>query len=192
MKIYSISKIITAAILIFTFCGTAHADSYSKAIDAYKRSEVVQPFFESAYGFAVFPAIGKGGVGIGGGYGKGQVYQGGNVTGKASVFEVSIGFQLGGQAFSEIIFFVDKRAYDEFTGGSFEFDVTASAVAINAGVQAKAGTEGSTSSANKGVLTGKQAKTEYQNGMAVFIYTKGGLMYEASISGQKFNFEANE
>jgi lipid-binding SYLF domain-containing protein len=102
--------------------------------------------------------------------------------------KVTVGFQLGGQAFSQIIFFQDKRAYNEFTGGNFEFDATASAVAITAGVQAKAGTEGGTAGASAGPATGTQADIEYYKGMAVFVHAKGGLMYEAAIGGQKFNF----
>ena len=90
-----------------------------------------------------------------------------------------------------MIFFEDKRSYDEFTSGEFEFDATASAVAITAGVQAKAGTEGATAGASTGPATGKQARASYHKGMAVFVHTKGGLMYEAAIGGQKFSFKAN-
>ena len=89
-----------------------------------------------------------------------------------------------------MIFFEDKRAYDEFTSGNFEFDATASAVAITAGVEAKAGTEGATASATAGPATGAQAKTNYHKGMVVFTHAKGGLMYEAAIGGQKFSFKA--
>ena len=121
-------------------------------------------------------------------YGKGQVYRGGKVTGTAKLFKATIGFQLGGQAFSEIVFLEDKRAYDEFTSGNFEFDAAASAVAITAGVQAKAGTEGATAGASAGPATGVQAETNYRKGMAVFVHTKGGLMFEAAIGGQKFSF----
>jgi lipid-binding SYLF domain-containing protein len=117
------------------------------------------------------------------------VYQGGKVTGEVSLIKGSIGWQLGGQAFSQMIFFEDKRAYDEFTSGNFEFDATASAVAITAGAQAKAGTEGASAGASAGPATGAQAKTSYHKGMVVFTHAKGGLMYEASIGGQKFTFK---
>lgn len=167
----------------------AHADKFTDTIDVFKKSEVVQPFFKNAYGYAVFPTVGKAGIGIGGSYGKGQVYRGGKVTGEVSLIKGSIGWQLGGQAFSQMIFFEDKRAYDEFTSGEFEFDATASAVAITAGAQAKAGTEGATAGVSAGPATGKQAKASYHKGMAVFVHTKGGLMYEASIGGQKFTFK---
>jgi len=167
----------------------AYADKFTDTIDIYKKSEAVQPFFKNAYGYAVFPTIGKGGIGIGGSYGTGQVYEGGKVTGEVSMIKGSIGWQLGGQAFSQMIFFEDKRAYDEFTSGNFEFDATASAVAITAGAQAKAGTEGASAGASAGPATGKQAKTSYHKGMVVFTHAKGGLMYEASIGGQKFTFK---
>ena len=167
----------------------AHADKFTDTVNVFKKSEAVQPFFKNAYGYAVFPTIGKAGIGIGGSYGTGQVYQGGKVTGEVSLIKGSIGWQLGGQAFSQMIFFKDKRAYDEFTSGNFEFDATASAVAITAGAQASAGTEGASAGASAGPATGAQAKTSYHKGMVVFVHAKGGLMYEASIGGQKFTFK---
>jgi lipid-binding SYLF domain-containing protein len=185
--LFPVVLIVVMAALIMSI--PAYADKYTDTIDVFKKSEVVQPFFKNAYGYAVFPTIGKAGIGIGGSYGTGQVYQGGKVTGEVSLIKGSIGWQLGGQAFSQMIFFEDKRAYDEFTSGNFEFDATASAVAITAGAQAKAGTEGASAGASAGPATGKQAKTSYHKGMIVFTHTKGGLMYEASIGGQKFNFK---
>jgi len=175
-------------IVVFILTNQVQADQYADTIEVYKNTETVQPFFENAYGYAVFPAIGKGGIGIGGAFGKGRVYRKGNVAGSVTLIKATIGFQLGGQAFSEMIFFEDKRAYDDFTSGNFEFDASASAVAITAGVQAKAGTEGTTAGASAGPATGKQASSTYRKGMAVFIHTIGGLMYEASIGGQKFTF----
>jgi lipid-binding SYLF domain-containing protein len=190
MRYFCLSILLVMMILVSNSPILAQADSYSKAIEVFKSSPAVQPFFEDAYGYVVFPTVGKGGIGIGGAYGKGQVYRGGKVTGTASLVKATIGFQLGGQAFSEIIFLQDKRAYDEFTSGNFEFDATASAVAITAGAQAKAGTEGATAGASAGPATGTQARTNYRKGIAVFVHTKGGLMYEAAIGGQKFSFKA--
>lgn len=190
MNIYRLSIVLVTVMLAVALSSPALADKYTDTIGIYKKSEAVQPFFKNAYGYAVFPTIGKGGLGIGGAYGKGQVYQGGKVTGETSLVKVSIGFQAGGQAFSQMIFFQDKRAYDEFTSGNFEFDATASAVAITAGVEAKAGTEGATASASAGPATAAQAETLYHKGMAVFTHAKGGLMYEAAIGGQKFSFKA--
>ena len=188
MNVYRLSVIIAAIGLAIALVTPAHADKYTNTIAVYKKSEAVQPFFKSAYGYAVFPTVGKGGFVVGGAYGQGQVYAGGKVTGTASLAKLSVGFQLGGQAFSQMIFFQDKRAFDEFTSGNFEFDAAASAVAITAGVQAKAGTKGATASASAGPATGAQAETSYHKGMAVFVHTKGGLMYEAAIGGQKFNY----
>jgi lipid-binding SYLF domain-containing protein len=184
---FPVLLIVVMAALILSI--PAYADKFTDTIDIYKKSEAVQPFFKNAYGYAVFPTIGKAGIGIGGSYGTGQVYKGGKVTGEVSVIKGSIGWQLGAQAFSQMIFFEDKRSYDEFTSGNFEFDATASAVAITAGAQAKAGTEGGTAGASAGPATGAQAKTSYHKGMAVFVHAKGGLMYEASIGGQKFTFK---
>ena len=182
----------TAVVLLLSlcFCGPAQADSYAKTIDVFKSSDAVQPFFKAAYGYAVFPTIGKAGLGIGGAYGKGRVFKSDIVTGEASLVKLSIGLQAGGQAFSEIIFFEDSRAYNEFTSGEFAFDASASAVAITAGAQASAGTAGgATAGASAGPATGAQAKTDYHRGMAVFVHAKGGLMYEAAIGGQKFSFK---
>mgnify|MGYP001358062013 CR=1 FL=1 len=167
----------------------AEVEDYSSTISVFEASPAVKKFFENSYGFAVFPTIGKGGWVIGGSFGRGQVYRGGQVTGKVTVVEGSIGFQLGGKAFSEIIFFQDKRAYEEFISGSFEFGATAQAIIITASVEAKAGTTGATAGVTAGPRTGVQAEIDYVRGMAVFVHSKGGLMYEASIGGQKFIFE---
>ena len=191
MKTSGFAIVVAVVCLAAVFSPKVQADEYEDAVAVFRQAETVQPFFESAFGYAVFPTIGKGGIGIGGSFGKGQVYRQGRVTGMVTLVKATIGFQLGGQAFSEIIFFEDERAYNEFTSGNFEFDATASAVAITAAVQAKAGTEGTTAGASVGPATGKQAPSEYRKGMAVFIHTKGGLMYEASIGGQKFTFIPN-
>jgi len=181
-----------AGALAMLFIGVSSASAvldYSNSIAVFEKSPACQPYFKKAYGYAMFPTIGQGGFGIGAAHGDGQVYRGGKVTGYASMTQISIGFQVGGQAYSQIIFFEDKRAYDDFTRGNFEFDASASAVAITAGAQASAGTTGSTAGASAGPATGEQATTSYYKGMSVFVHTKGGLMYEAAIGGQKFNFK---
>ena len=103
--------------------------------------------------------------------------------------QLSVGFQAGGQAYSQIVFFKDKRAYDEFTSGNFEFGAGASAVAITAAASAQAGSAGTSAGAS---VTKDQARTEgdFVKGMAVFTIAKGGLMYEAALAGQKFSFKA--
>ena len=176
------------AILALCFTAPAFADSCTSAINVFKRAEAVRPFFNNCYGYAVFPTVGKAGFFVGGAYGKGRVYNQDNlITGTATITKITLGFQLGGQAFSEIIFFQDKRSYDDFTQGSFEFDASVSAVVVTAGAQAKAGSEGGTAGASAGPATGVQAETGYYKGMAVFIHAKGGLMCEAAIGGQKFD-----
>jgi lipid-binding SYLF domain-containing protein len=165
------------------------ADSNANAIAVFNQSPAVRPFFDSSYGYAVFPTVGKGGFIIGAAYGKGKVYHGGYATGTASITKLTVGFQAGGQVFSEIIFFEDKRAYDEFTSGSFEFDTNASAVAVTAGAQAQAGSMGASAGASAGPATGAQADIHYYKGMAIFVHAKGGLMLEASVGGQRFDFE---
>ena len=162
---------------------------YSKTINVFKASPQVQPFFKNCYGYAVYPTVGKAALVVGGAYGEGQVYRGGKVTGTTKLVHASFGLQLGGKAFSEIVFFQDKRAYDEFTSGNFEFDAKMSAVAVTAGAQAQAGTSGTSASATAGPKTGAQAETKYKSGMATFVHAKGGLMAEMAIGGQKFSFK---
>ena len=185
---WSYAIILTVVLSLLTFSSRAEADSYTHAIEVFKKSPSVEAFFQKSYGYAVFPIIGKAGFVVGGALGEGKVYRDGNVTGKSTIIKMSVGWQAGGQVFSEIFFFKDKRAYDEFTSGEFAFDASASAVVITAGAQAQAGTKGASAGAAAGPATGVQSKANYTKGMAVFVHTKGGLMYELAIGGQKFNF----
>jgi lipid-binding SYLF domain-containing protein len=191
MRLFRFNYFMALVIFILAHTSIAYTDEYSDSIEVFKKSPAVQHFFENSYGYAVFANVGKGGIAVGGAYGNGKVYQNGKVTGTAKLLKATIGFQLGGQVFSEIIFFQDKRAYDEFTSGNFEFDATVSAVAITAGAGAKAGTEGVTAGVSAGPATGTQAQTNYKKGMAVFTHAKGGFMFEATLGGQKFSFEPN-
>ncbi len=133
-----------------------------------KKDPSLKIFFKKAYGYAVFPTVGKAGLGIGGAYGEGEVYRQGRFIGTSSLSQLTVGFQLGGQAYTEIIFFKDKHALDDFISGNFEFNAQVSAVAVTAGASADA---------------------DYDNGVAIFTLPKGGLMYEASVGGQKFTFD---
>ncbi len=188
MKRYRFLTLIAVTTLVWGVAGPASADQFSDTIALFKKSPAVKSFFKNAYGYAVFPNVGKGGIGIGGAYGKGKVYRGGKVTGTVSLFKASIGLQLGGQVFSEIIFLKDKRAYHDFTSGNFEFDATASAVAITVGAEARAGTQGTTAGVSSSPQAGTQVASGYRKGMAVFVHAKGGLMFEAAVGGQKFSF----
>ena len=139
-----------------------------EALKKFKRIRRLKPYFKEAAGFAVFPNIAKAGLGFGGARGSGEVFEDGKVIGSTTVTQLSFGFQLGGQAFSQIIFFQNKRDIDRFTDGNFEFGASASAALITEGAN---------------------ASLDYTNGVAVMTFSKGGLMYEASIGGQKFTFK---
>ena len=189
MKFFSILSMV----LVFTGMGIARAgeeNPYTETISIFKSSPALMYYFKNSYGYAVFPTIGKAGYVIGGSYGQGEVFQNGEVKGSTTMIAGSIGFQVGAQAFSEIIFFEDKRAYNEFISGNFEFGANAEAVAITVGAQAQAGTGGTNAEATSGPRSDVQAETNYIYGMAPFIHTVGGLMLGASVGGQKFTFEA--
>jgi len=175
---------------VLTLAGSmASADEYSDTVATFKKAGESAKFFDNSYGYAVFPTIAKGGLGVGAAHGKGRVYEQGKHVGDTKMTQVSIGLQAGGQAYSQIVFFEDKRALDEFTSGNFEFGAGVSAVAITAGVSGSTGTTGSSA----GVSGGKEdagTRGKYNKGMAVFTIAKGGLMYEASVAGQKFSYKA--
>jgi lipid-binding SYLF domain-containing protein len=165
------------------------ADKYAQAIKVFKDAGQSGAFFDNAYGYAVFPSIGKGGIGVGGAHGSGRVYEQGAWVGETSMNQVTVGFQLGGQAYSQIIFFADKAAFDKFTSGKFEFGAQATAVAITASASAQASTGGGAGASAGTSASDAKTAGEYQGGMAVFTVAKGGLMYEATIGGQKFSYK---
>ena len=125
----------------------------------------MQRFFDSAVAYVIIPTVGKGGIGIGGARGNGLLYEGGAITAEVTLTQLTIGFQWGGQAYSEFIFFKDDVALADFKRGNYELGAQASAVAVTAGASADA---------------------SYSGGVAIFTQAKGGLMYEASVGGQKF------
>lgn len=165
------TKIVIIAIFFASFSIQGFAQendvNESKAtIDEFKETDSgISKFFSSAYGYAVFPGIGKGGLGVGGAGGKGTVFKGGSAVADAKMSQVTVGFQAGGQKYAEVIFFENAAAYDRFMGDNFEFAAQVSAVALKSGASADA---------------------KYRDGMLVFTQAIGGLMYEASIGGQKF------
>jgi lipid-binding SYLF domain-containing protein len=174
---------------VLLLCAAAsRADDYTDTIELFKQAGASGAFFGNAYGYAVFPGIGKGGFVVGGAHGNGRVYRKGVHVGDASMTQVSIGFQIGGEAFREIIFFQDERAFSEFTNGSFEFGADATAVAITAGAQAGAGTTGASANASGGQKDAT-TKGQYYRGMATFVILKGGAMAGVSVGGQKFNYK---
>jgi hypothetical protein len=173
--------------LAFSF-SSAWADDFDEAIAVFRKASQSGAYFGKSYGYAVFPTIGKGGVVVGGAYGKGRVYEKGRYVGDTSVTQLTVGFQLGGEAYSQIIFFADQNAFKEFTGGNFEFGAQAQAVAITAGASAATTTTGTGAGASVSQHGAKNVARPYK-GMTTFTVAKGGLMYEASIGGQKFNYK---
>lgn len=182
------------ALLVLSLCTVfgqiVWADGDADAVDSFRKAGESGAYFSTSYGYAIFPTIGKGGMGIGGAHGSGSVYAQGKKTGTSKMTQVTFGFQMGGQAFSQIIFFEDERAFKSFTSGNFEFSAQASAVAITAGASAEANTGGGVAS---GVSGGRNdaataSHSGYRKGMAIFTIAKGGLMYEAALGGQKYSY----
>lgn len=145
------------------------ADCETAKVEFIQNDGLMKSIFESAYAYVIFPNVGKGGLGIGAAAGNGAVYHHGEVVGMAKLSQLSIGFQAGGQAYREVIFFESKKELERFKDSRFEFAAQASAVAV---------TEGAS------------ANVKYTDGVMVFTMQKGGLMYEASIGGQKFKFNS--
>jgi lipid-binding SYLF domain-containing protein len=147
-------------------------DSVKKAKDTIALMKKADPglakFFSEAIGYAVFPNVGKGAMGVGGAHGSGVLFEAGAAIGKTTLTQVTVGFQFGGQAYSEVVFFENTATLSNFKHGNFAFAAQVSAVAIK---------------------TGASANAKYQGGVAVFTMTKGGLMYEASVGGQKFGVQ---
>ena len=171
--------IAAATVFAITACMTAPQSTGGK-IDIRQKAEVALAKAQAAdptlnllvrdsYGYAVFPSVAKGGVGLGGAYGQGVLYQRGVFMGYCDMTQASIGFQLGGQTYTEIIIFANKEAVNEFKTGNFAFDAQATAVALKSGASANA---------------------KYSAGVAIFTMAETGLMYEASVGGQKFRYEA--
>lgn len=183
-------KVIVVMVGLF-FSTLIYASPITETIQNYKDIARTSQFFDTAYGYAVFPIVGAGGFIVGGSYGSGKVFKGDTMMGDATLASLSVGFQLGGKAFSEIIFFENKAAYDKFTSGSFAFSAKASAAVLTLGADAQVGTGGTTSSAGLGAIGAKTkpvASGNYADGMATFVVVKAGLMYKFAIDGQKFSY----
>ncbi|MHB8080373.1 MAG: lipid-binding SYLF domain-containing protein [Candidatus Krumholzibacteriia bacterium] len=174
--------ILAAAVLVLLAsagCATAPKSAEGKvdiekdAADALAKARAGDPTFapvlRDAYGYAVFPSVGKGGIGIGGAYGRGVLYRNGTAIGYCKITQGTIGLQLGAQTYTEMIVFATREAFDNFKSGNFAFDAQATVVALKSGAGANA---------------------KYSNGVAVFTMAETGLMYEASVGGQKFDFQA--
>lgn len=144
-------------------------DSHTAKAGFIKTDSLMANLFDHSTGYVIFPNVGKGAIGVGGAAGNGIVFENGKAIGKASMKQVNVGFQFGGQAYREVIFFENQAALDRFKQNKFEFSAQASAVAVK---------------------TGAAANVKYRDGVMVFSQEKGGLMYEASVGGQKFDYKA--
>ena len=144
-------------------------DCDSAKAEFLRTDPLMKNLFAGAYGYSILPNIGKGAVGVGGASGNGIVYEKGKIVGKSKMSQVTIGFQVGGQAYRELIFFETKEAMDRFKSNKIELSAQASAVAATKGASANA---------------------KYTNGIMIYTQQKGGLMYEASVGGQKFKYTA--
>ena len=188
-KLFKAGFLVPLLSLLLLAGAPAQADEYSDAVNSFRNAGESGKFFDTAYGYAIFPTIGKAGFIVGGAYGEGRVYAAGQYVGNTSMTQLTAGWQLGGQAFTQIIFFQNRTAFEEFTSGNFEFSAQATAVAITAGVSADASTTGGLAAgASGGRNDATTAHGGYRRGLAVFTIAKGGLMFEAVLGGQKFNY----
>jgi lipid-binding SYLF domain-containing protein len=181
--------ILTLSATLLMLVGTstfaaATVQDCQNAMSKFKDLGNVSVLLGQSYGYAVLPTIGKAGMGVGGAGGSGCVFAGGKHVGNVTMAQITVGWQLGGQAYSQLVLFKTADTYKDFTQGNFEFGADATAVALTYGAAAGASTEGASVSA--GDTKGKGA---WKRGMAIFTLAKGGLMYEASIGGQKYNFK---
>lgn len=184
----SVYRVLVFAVVMLAVSTAAWADKYQETQKMFIGGGVGD-MFSTAYGYALFPTIGKAGFVVGGAYGEGRVYEQGKYIGDTSMTQASVGFQLGATGFSQVVFFQDKRALDEFTNGNFEFGAEAQATVLTAAAGASANTSGSSATASGGKNNAAIGSAGYNKGMATFQITKGGLMYEASLGGQKFSFK---
>jgi lipid-binding SYLF domain-containing protein len=146
------------------------ADS-KKAKTAFIQADaLMKNLFDRSYAYVIFPNVGKGAIGVGGAAGSGTVYEHGKSIGTAQMIQVSAGFQFGGQAYREVIFFENKDALDRFKDNKLEFTGQFSAIAVKEGAS---------------------ANVKYREGVMVFTQGKDGLMLEAALGGQKFTYKAS-
>ena len=143
-------------------------DSKKAKIAFIKTDPSIKKWFDNAYGYVIFPNVGKAGLGVGGAFGNGTVYINNTAIGRAHLSQVSIGFQLGAQGYREVIFFENKSNMDDFKENKLQLSAQVSAVLV---------------------VLGAAANINYSNGILIFTQPKGGLMYEVSVGGQSFNYE---
>lgn len=180
-----LTSLLAAALLLGA--SVLWANPYTDAVGLFRNAGQSGRYFDHCYGYAVFPTIGKAGLVVGGAHGSGRVFVHGKYVGNATMNQLSAGVQAGGQAYSQIVFFEDRRAFEEFTKGNFEFGADVDAVAITAAAGGSIGTTGASAEASGGMRDAVTAG-RYYKGLAVFTIVKGGAMYQATVAGQKFSY----
>lgn len=174
-NVFKLAFLLSFFLSISVYAQKYDVEESNKTIKEFKKTDPeIEKFFNNAYGYAVLYSVGKGAIGVGGAGGKGTVYEKGTPKGDVRMTQVTVGLALGGQKYAEVIFFEEKEHYERFIGSKYEFSAQASAVALNSGASTDA---------------------KYRDGVLVFTMAIGGLMYEASIGGQKFKvtlFEEEE
>ena len=183
----TIFRMTLITLLFSSLVTSAWADKFSDTEKMFVDAGI-SDMFNTAYGYALFPTIGKAGFVVGAALGKGRVYEQKTYIGDAVMGQATVGFQVGASGFSQVIFFQDERALAEFTGGNFEFGAEISAVALTAAAGASAKTGGSSATASGGKNNAATAGAGYNKGMATYTITKGGAMVEASVGGQTFSY----
>ncbi len=185
----SLINVVFASLLLLATSAIAEDEAkYAEALATFQQAGQSGNFFDDSYGYALFPTIGKGGAVVGAAYGTGRVYVDGQHVGDTSLTQLSIGVQLGGETYSEIVFFESEEAFKEFSAGDYEFGAEVSAIAITAGASAGASVDGGASVSASGNADSAATAAGYANGIAVFTVAKGGLMYSAVVGGQKFEY----
>ena len=187
MKKITCSALFT--LIFFSLLSPVWADEFDDTRKMFEDARLANRF-NNAHGYALFPTIGKAAFVVGGAYGKGRVYVLGNLVGYTSMAQVTLGFQMGGTGYSQVIFFQDQRAVNEFSQGNFEFSAEAEATVLTASASAAAKSSGSSATASGGKNNASISGAGYYKGMETFTITKGGLMAEISIGGQKFSYSA--
>jgi lipid-binding SYLF domain-containing protein len=170
--------IVSIGLATLTACATAPSGPEAKAqlgrdvATALAKAKVQDPglqaFLDKAYAYAVLPNVGKGAIGVGGAYGRGEVFERGARIGYCDMSQATVGLALGGQTYTEIIAFENKAALDNFKNGRMKLAAQATAVALKAGASANA---------------------KYSDGVSVLTASPEGLMVEAAIGGQTFSFQ---
>lgn len=189
MKTMLKQLVLVSAMMLAANAALADGDPYADAIIVFKQAGQSDSFFSRSYAYAIFPTIAKGGLWVGAAHGRGRVYRQGLYIADTSMTQVSAGLQAGGQAYSEILFFEDEHALNQFMSGHFKLGADVGAVAITASVEASVTTGVGATATASGSQEDAATAGAYHHGIAIFTVAKGGAMYQAAVAGQKFSYK---